>query len=90
MPCKDVWVFPSCFTQWANQIVRPSAFDKVICSEDFMLKEDPAKNPAFRLRLRLPNQGEIWLLASSHELYPIGALRGILVIWRPSPHNLVI
>jgi hypothetical protein len=39
--CGCFW---RCFSQWANWIVRPSAFGKVICSEDFMLKEDPGKN----------------------------------------------
>jgi hypothetical protein len=29
------------------------------------VKEDPSKNQAFRLSLRLLNQGEIWLLRAT-------------------------
>jgi hypothetical protein len=52
----------------AQRVVQPSPFGEVVCSENFMLKEDPCKNTTFRLRVCFPNRGKGLFLASSQKI----------------------
>jgi hypothetical protein len=56
-----------------------------------MLKKDPHENLALGFHFRARQSGlDANFFVSAHELYLVRTLHGILIIWGPSPFNIIL